>query len=78
MTDREDLSLVTHEDWMISAMLALNSQPKEPSPAKSMQEATATHIEEDVKNPENLPTGDSSKVLPNANLPKLEAADSQY
>ena len=77
MTDREDLSLVTHEDWMISAMLALNSQPKEPSPAKSMQEATATHIEEDVKNPENLPTGDSSKVLPSANLPKLEAADSQ-
>ena len=82
LTDNPDSGIVTHQDWMVSALLALN-QPKKAQieiknatlsvcaieDSKEVQQAK----ESENKSGEALPTGDSSNVYVQSTGPKTDA-----
>ena len=76
LMQKEDVKLVTNEDWMIATLLALIRQKKEPITTverkneKDMNDLKESNpaavvnnsLDEEVKNADALPTGDSTKT----------------
>ena len=57
------MKLVTDQDWMTAALLTLTCRKIESNnDTKDLKSAEKNVAEEDAKNPEALPTGDSTKA----------------
>ena len=57
------MKLVTDQDWMVAALLSLTCKKNESNnDSKDLKSAEKNVADEDAKNPEALPTGDSTKT----------------